>query len=62
MTYTMIITKNFGNKKSATVEVSGENEIDAMFRGLAKLAKIDPWNFKHVRNWEVTFKKVKKIA
>ena len=62
MTYTMTITKNFGNKKSATVEADGKNEIDAMFHGLAKLAKVDPWNFKHVRHWDVTFKKVEKIA
>lgn len=62
MTYTMIITKNFGNKKSATVEADGNTKIEAMIHGLAKLGKIDSRNFKHVRHWDVTFEKVEKKA
>ena len=58
MTYTMVITKNSGNKKSITVQIESTNKTDAMFKGLAKAAKIDTINFKHVRHWDVTFKKI----
>ena len=61
MFYTMTITKNFGNKKSINVIVESENKTEAMFRGLAKAAKQDRYNFKHVQHWEVDFKNVKKI-
>ncbi len=62
MTYRMTITKDFGNRKSATVEVKAENKVDAMFRGLAKLGRLDWHNFKWVQHWQVIFTNVEKIA
>ncbi len=54
-TYTMKVTKIYGNKKSIIVEVEAEDKFDAMFRSLAKAAKLDWHNFKHEPHWNVTF-------
>lgn len=60
--YEMTITKDYGNKKSITVQADGKDKLHAMFKGLAIAAKMDRYNFKHVRHWEVTFTNVRKIA